>query len=590
MLPYIQTDLNSQVREDLPTRFGTPIEKGIKLSQSKLETIEEELKAKFEIWSAYPDVWIEEVLVPTASNFKLKFYQTIMARNLARCSYNHITAARGVSKTYTVFLMFFHGCIFMPGSTYAFAAPSKTQSAQIANQTVTDLLETFPILKLELDGDIKKGKDYFLIDFKNGSSIEITAALETTRGRRFMGIGVDETRDHDGNLVNGILVPTVSKMRTTAGTGQLNPYEKRQIQCYTTSASEKSSYNYEKALDLFQRMIIAPQNSSIMGLDYRIPVKEGIYPASFVQDIKSDSTMTEQLFAREYLSIYTSESESSWFNFTKLNKHRKRINAEWKAQKSSSDIEFFYIISVDIGRIKDSTIATVFKVYPKPDAFRAVVVNIFPLGKTQQDKAFAKQAMDIKTLISEFNPKQVIIDINGLGIAIADLMTQEQIDAFGNKYPAYGFINQDEYKKTQPSDAPKILYGFKANSKLNSEMFGNCYQRIDRGLVDFLIKEQTARSKLLATKKGQKMSVFQKTKVLMPYEMTTKLFNEMGNLRLKRTGSGTDIVLEPINSRFPDDKFSSLCLGLYLIKQLELEDSAKRKKRSGKKRTLAYFT
>ena len=237
----------------------------------------------------------------------------------------------------------------------------------------------------------------------------------------------------------------------------------------------------------------------------------------------------------------------------------------------------------------DNTVATVFKVVPNRGRYRAIVVNIFMLGRSQESKQFTRQAIDIKRLIKAFKPKEVVIDTNGLGIGLAELMIQSQVDEFGNTYDAFGFYNDDDFKKIQPPDAPRILNSFKANHKVNSEMFGNCYSRIDAGLVDFLIKEQDARSKLLATKKGQKMSVEQKTKFLMPYEMTSKLFEEMGNLRLKRTGAGLDIVLEPINSRFPDDRFSSLCIGLKRIKELEEEEAKSRKKKVGK-RSLIFFT
>ena len=84
------------------------------------------------------------------------------------------------------------------------------------------------------------------------------------------------------------------------------------------------------------------------------------------------------------------------------------------------------------------------------------------------------------------------------------------------------------------------------------------------------------------------MSLEEKTKFLMPYEMTTKLFEEMGNLKLKRTGNGTDIVLEPINSRFPDDRFSSLCIGLRRIKELEEEYTKKYRKKLNRK--LVFFS
>ena len=587
VLPDITINTFEQKKKQLCLRDNTPVEKNIILTEQKLIMNEQELQKKLSIWSSYPDIWADEILIPTTSSFKWKFYQRIMCRNLARIPLNHTSMARGVSKTFVTLFMTFHRCIFAPGSEIAFAAPTKTQAAQIAKQTVKDLLNKFPLLQNELKGDIIGGKDYFEVRFKNGSKIEITSALDSTRGRRFDEIVVDEARDFDGNDVNGILVPTVTKIRSTSGAGKLNPYEIHQIQNYSTSASSKSSYNYEKVLDLLMKMIINPRNACVMGLDYKVPVIEGIYPSSFVRDIKMDPTMNEQLFAREFLSIYTAENDESWFNFNKLNIHRKIVNAEWGETNSKSP-DVFYITSTDVGRIHDNTIVVVFKVYPNDGKFKTKVVNIITLGKNSKGKHFYQQAIDLKKIIAAYNSKDNVIDTNGLGVGLADLMIQTQYGVNGEEYAPLGFYNDNEYKAIQPKDAPCVLNSFKANHKINSEMFGNCYTRIDAGLVDFLIKEQDARSKLLATKKGQMMSLEEKTKFLMPYEMTTKLFEEIGNLKLKRTGNGTDIVLEPINSRFPDDRFSSLCIGLRRIKELEEEYTKKYRKKLNRK--LVFFS
>jgi hypothetical protein len=77
------------------------------------------------------------------------------------------------------------------------------------------------------------------------------------------------------------------------------------------------------------------------------------------------------------------------------------------------------------------------------------------------------------------------------------------------------------------------------------------------------------------------MSVYKRVERLLPHEMTTKLFEEMANLRLKKTGNATEIVLEQINSRYPKDKYSSFAYGLYRIKELEEEYTKKRRRRFG---------
>ena len=98
----------------------------------------------------------------------------------------------------------------------------------------------------------------------------------------------------------------------------------------------------------------------------------------------------------------------------------------------------------------------------------------------------------------------------------------------------------------------------------------------------------------MSTAAGQKMSVYKRVERLLPHEMTTKLFEEMANLRLKRTGSSTDIVLEQINPRYPKDKYSSLAYGLWRIKELEEEYVKKRRRRFGGtgsgKRKLSFYT
>ena len=79
------------------------------------------------------------------------------------------------------------------------------------------------------------------------------------------------------------------------------------------------------------------------------------------------------------------------------------------------------------------------------------------------------------------------------------------------------------------------------------------------------------------------MTLEERVKRLMPHELTTKLFEEMSNLRLRK--NGLDIVLEQINARFPKDKYSAFAYGLWRIKELEEENYKKIQRRgNGAKR------
>lgn len=317
----------------------------------------------------------------------------------------------------------------------------------------------------------------------------------------------------------------------------------------------------------------------------------GLLDKTYVNKLRTSPSYTEESFAREFMSLWSGSSEESWFNYDKLSKYRKIKNPELRA-KSRANAKQFYLLSADIGRIHDQTVVCVFRVNVNGQGrYYCTLVNLIVLGRDVKSKTFVEQAKDLKRLIARYQPREVVIDTNGLGIGLGEEMTKPHHEADGTYLPPYGFINDENFRQTQPKDAICILYGLKANSTLKPKIHSNTYTRLSSGMVRFLIKEQEAKSALLATKQGQHMTVEQRVKRLMPHEMTTKLFDEMSNLRLRRTGASLDIQLEPINTRYPDDKYSSFSYGLWRIKELEEEQAQRARRRSGiGGRTLTFFT
>lgn len=372
--------------------------------------------------------------------------------------------------------------------------------------------------------------------------------------------------------------------------GQVNPYEKLNTQViYCTSAGTKSSYAYGVLIDTLENAIIDPSKTFCIGLDYRIPVMHGLISKDFVQKLKLSASYNEQTFAAEYLGQWQGGGDDSWYNFEKLSKYRVIKNPEWKARTGLDAAHQFYILSIDVGRIHDQTVLTVFRVNVRDLKFYSTLTYIEVLGRSAQTKTFEAQAIAIKKAIEKYKPRVVSIDTNGLGIGLADEMVKAQVDENGVVFPAYGFYNDAEYKKIQSKDAIQILYSMKANSTLKSKINGNAYSRLNSGLVHFLITEQSARTFLLGTQKGQKMTTEQRVKRLLPHEMTTKLFEEMANLRVKKTG--LDINLEQINSRFPDDKYYSMVYGLWVIKELEDDYITTHNRRNkNRNRQLVFFS
>ena len=85
-------------------------------------------------------------------------------------------------------------------------------------------------------------------------------------------------------------------------------------------------------------------------------------------------------------------------------------------------------------------------------------------------------------------------------------------------------------------------------------MLSNMYSRFCSGFVSLLASEQVIKSKLLATKKGQAMTLYDRRVFLLPYEMTSRLIDELNNLRLKPGTSVGDIKIEQISKSTPKDR------------------------------------
>ena len=574
-------------------RGGIELEKGVVITEEWLRKNEELMYDCWCTYAAYPDIYLDTIL-PEGSSFQLFPYQRIWLRACMRYTTLYITAARATSKTFLSILAKYLQCMFVPNHVGSIVAPNISQASKITKQKVEEIWRIWPLLRNELElyngqPHANFSKDYAMLYFKNGSTLQVVGALDSNRGLRTHATLLDEARDLDGDMIEKVILPQMNVSRRTA-TGLVNPYEKLNTQViYATSAGMKSSYAYNALVSALEDAIINPKSTFVMGLDYRIPVKHGLIDGNYVRNLKMNPNYNETSFASEYCGTWLGGSEESWFNFEKLSKYRKLKNPELQ-QKFKDDKNVFYLISVDIARIVggDQSVACIFRVNVRDNRYYASLVNMEVLGRTNETKTFDAQTIEIKRLIEIYRPREVIIDINGLGRGIADEMIKEQTDAFGHVYPAYGFFNNADYEKIQPKECMKLIYGMIASGQLNSKIHSNAYTRLNSGLVRFLISEQEARTALLSTKVGAKMSLEKRVKRLMPHELTTKLFDEMSNLRLKR--AGMDITLEQINSRFPKDKYSAFAYGLWRIKELEEENYKKSQRRVTASRQLIFFT
>ena len=579
--------IKQEVIVDQPnTREGIVVDKGAILTEDRILK-NYDLYAQYgDFFTAYPDLFID-LIKPKDNNFNLFPYQRIFLRACMRYRYHYCTAPRAFAKSFLAILSLYLRCIFLPRSKVFICAPGKEQGTKIAMEKITELWDLFPLLEKEIIGKNFQANLVRLV-FRNGSVFDIVAAQDAQRGgRRHAGI-IDEVRDHDGDMLNSVVLPLMNVNRRTMD-GLLNNKEPHQAQIYITSAGDRVSYAYERMKELMLNSVIDPSQAFCWGCDYRIPVMAGLIPKTYVSELKMSGTFKEEDFAREYMSIWTGGSTDSWISQNMLANKRVIVNAELKRREATQKVgynpEQFYILSVDVARLKAETTICVFKVLPNVAGFTSKLVNLEVLPEKLH---FEHQAARIKEMITAYQPKEIVIDGNGLGVGLMDYMIQySQHDITKTIYPPYGSFNDEDYLSKQPRDCQKIIYVMKANATTQGEIHSNCFSHLVSGKVHFLIPEQDAKTKLLATEKGKKMPIEMRIRKLKPYTLVTILIEEIMNMRIKDGDlNRNNVVLERINTKMTKDKFSAFEYGLYRIKEYEVNYI---KKKTRQKRDLKQF-
>ena len=356
--------------------------------------------------------------------------------------------------------------------------------------------------------------------------------------------------------------------------GLYNSTEPHAAQIMIGSAGYRNTYAYNTTLEMLVDMCFEPDKVFVFGGDYRIPVMHGLLSKKKILDkVKSTGTYKLETFLREYMSRWAGGSEDSYFSYSLIDRRRKILRPEYYPEKRS---DVFYTLGVDVGRFSDETVLEVFKTYTSGERFVTSLVNLIIMPGT--GRHFQDQSIKIKQLDSIFNFRGIAVDINGPGAGLADFLIIEQ-EKDGEYYPAYGFSNKPKYRKTEMSNCIRKLFGVEASSAANSDYYKNAQLMLSLDRIRLLINERQARNYFAKFNYWNKMSVDKKATQLIPYIQTTKLQDQLVNLKANLETSTSTINVQKIKSTIGKDLVSSFIYGLWFI---SLEEEKELKKRAGK--------
>lgn len=468
-------------------------------------------------------------------------------------------------------------CILYPHSHLFVTTGGKDQAASIVQEKSEQLMSLIPGLKNELSfntGATKTGKEDFQLVFKNGSKIDVFAASERTRGKRATGGLIEEAILVDGDILNTVLIPTMNVDRRLSCGLSDNKETANKSQVYVTTAGWKSSFAYEKLIEVLLQQIVAPDKAMTIGGTWKVPVMEGLLDKNFVNDLRLSGTYNDSSFAREYGSEWAGSIENSFFRAEKIDSHRVLNQPEHEASTKRAK-DSYYVLGVDVGRLNDKTEVVVIKVTPQlQNTSLKSIVNIYSIKNSH----FEDQVIEVKKIAKRFNVRRLVVDGNGPGIGFIDYLVKSQVDADGVFYEDYGIYNDDEgrYRQFRTSHTwEDVVYIIKANAALNTEAHSYIQTQLNTGKIRFLLDDRIAKDKLMNSSRGQKLSPDERARELMPFTLTTALREQM--LNLADEGEGTQIKLKQVSKKIKKDKFSAIEYGLFYIKTCEENGKKKRK-------------
>ena len=524
----------------------------------------------------YPDVFVD-LIKGKDSTFKFLFYQRIFLRICMRHRYVFATFPRAYSKSFLSMMALMLRCILYPNSHLFVTTGGKQQAASITIAKIEEICKLIPGLNNEINWDrgvSTKSKDNVKYVFKNGSTIDILAARQSSRGQRRTGGLMEECVLIDGDILNEVIIPTTNVDRRLGDGSRHKEENVNKSQIYITTAGWKNSFAYNKLIQILINSIIDPDEYMIMGGTYQTPVVAGLLDEDFVEQLRLQGTFNDEAFNREYRSIWSGDVENAFFSSEKFDKYRVLQQPEYEASGRSSK-NAYYVFGVDVGRVGCTTEICVFKITPQAQgAAHKTLVNIY----SYDAEHFETQCINIKHLYYKYMPRRIAIDANGLGVGLVDYLVKAQDTDDGEFLPAFGVYNLDEYPEYRQYQTPEmekdVLFLIKANAPINTEAYSYAQTQMFSGKIRFLIDESLAKTKLMSTKMGQNMNIDERNEYLRPFILTSVLKEQ--TLNLVEENEGVNIILKQSNRSIKKDKFSAFIYGLYYIKKEE-ELSKKRK-------------
>ena len=540
------------------------------------------------VWGSYyryhPDRFAEDYL-----HIRLKIFQRILIVMMFWSTIFVLIACRGIGKTFISAVYCVIRCILYPGTKVCIASGTRGQAINVLEKIVYELKPLSPELRAEInEKETQINGTKAQIVFHNTSMIKVVTASDSARGNRCNVLILDEFRLIDLDTINTVLRKFLTLRRMpryeqlTDAQRKVEYDKEENLSMYLSSAYFKTHWSYQKCIDTFKAMMNPSRHQFVCGFPYQLSLQEGLLKRSDVEDEMSETNFSEIKFNMEMSAEFYGAAEGAFFDLDSIYKNR-RIKYPMYPQSVAAKLGSYSEIRIKPKqhgevRILSADIAVMSSKKHNNDATAVYINQMLPTksgrycsnyiytdsweGMMTQD-----QALIIRKWFDEFDCDYIVLDANGVGSGIYDLLIRDIVDPeTGEIYPALGCCNNSDMADRCMPGAPKVIWAIKASAQFNSDCAYLLREGFRSGRIRMLMNEYDAKPCLESIPKYTSLSPAEQMVFQMPYIHTSLAVDELVNLQHEDSG-GKIRITEKAGRR--KDRYSSLSYNNYVALQIE---------------------
>lgn len=531
-----------------------------------------------------PHRFVEEYL-----NIKLKLFQKFLIFAMMHNYFFMYIASRGQGKSFLCAIYMVVRCILYPKTQIVVASATRSQANETLLKITEILMRNYEWGSENLKREIENysiGQNRAFIKFRNGSIIKVATASDTGRGLRGNILVVDEFRMVDKDTIDTVLKRflTAPRQPNYLNNPKYKHLLERNTEIYLSSAWYQNHWSFKKAKSFYKNMLDDRRKYFICSLSYQIALLEGLLSREAIEDEMSEDDFDEIKWSMEMESLFYGDTDGSFFAFEDIASRRGLESAIYPRNKLSSRNSKLYkipdlmlnerrILSVDVALMAS-------KGKKKNDASSIMINRAIPNSKNSYGANFVyidsvegvkteELALIIRRLYEEYKCTDLVIDANGIGLGVCDMLMTNLYDySNGKTYKALTCCNdKDMAERCTVSDAIPTMWCIKANQTFNTEMCVLLRNGFIGGKINLLLDDINSEAFLKKNIKDyNKLSVSEQMELKLPYIQTTLLVYEL--VKLQSEVVGTNIKIREI-SGMRKDRYSSIGMNYWVQCQLE---------------------